>query len=191
MGQTLGFTMDDELAADYIHALQNNDWKSNGYDLKDIDLWWSLGSRLNEYVLKQARFTGCLDETTDMLGVIRMAEFEYLYLQACEQVSNAEGGINGIDEDSGHLVLCYKGRKPFHLIDLNNADWNDYAWAINPRARWCNMINKTGLEWIIWSTEDLVWIRNKSAYDSLIKYTGWSIWKDGKCVGGRPVMNMR
>ena len=191
MGMTLGFTMDDELAADYIYAFENDDWESNGHDLKDIDLWWSLGTDLMKYVLQHVKFTGCLGETTDRLEVIKMVDFDNMFLQACEVVSNGEGGTKDIDDDWGHFVLGYKGHKPFWLTDLNDTDWKEFDWAINPRAKWRNMINKTGLEWIIWDNEDSVWIRNKSSYDSLIKYTGWSIWKDGKCVGGRLAMSMR
>lgn len=185
LNQTLGFTMDDELAAEYIYAFNNNDWESSEHDLKDIDMWWSLGSDLIGYVLKNTNFTGCLGETMDELEVIRMSEFDKLYLQACEMVDNAEGGKNEISVDWGNFILCYKGHKPFYLTDLNYYDWNEYEYAINPRANWRNKINKTGLEWIIWSDEDLVWIRNRPAYDSLIKYTGWSIWKNGKHVGGK------
>ena len=192
MGMTLGFTMDDELAADYIYAFQNDDWESNGHDLKDIDMWWSLGSTLMQYVLQQSGFTGCLGETMDRLEVIKMDTFDNMYLQVCDVVSNGEGGKNKIDEDWGHYVLCYKGHKPFDLTDLNYDDWKEYEYAINPRAKWRNMINKTGLEWIINNNEnESVWIRNKPSYDSLIKYTGWSIWKNGKCVGGKLAMNTR
>lgn len=98
MGMTLGFTMDDELAADYIYAFQNDDWESNGHDLKDIDMWWSLGSTLMQYVLQQSGFTGCLGETTDRLEVIKMDTFDNMYLQVCDVVSNGEGGKNKIDE---------------------------------------------------------------------------------------------
>ena len=187
MGTTLGFTMDDELAADYIYAFEKDDWNVNGIELKDIDLWWSLGTDYINYVLQQSRFTGCLGETTDELEVYRMKDFDTIFLQACEVVSNGEGGKNRIDDDWGHFVLCYKGHEPFSLTDLNDTDWKEYDYAINPRAKWRNVINKTGLEWIIWNDDDSVWIRNRSSYASLIKYTGWSIWKNGKCEAGKLV----
>ena len=64
-------------------------------------------------------------------------------------------------------------------------DWEDYKYAINPRANWRNCISKTNLEWIMWEDENTIWIRNRSSYPSLFKYTGWSIWKDGKCEFGK------
>ena len=64
-------------------------------------------------------------------------------------------------------------------------DWDDYKYAINPRANWRNCISKTNLEWIMWEDENTIWIRNRSSYPSLFKYTGWSIWKDGKCEFGK------
>lgn len=190
MGQTLGFTMDDELAADYIYAFENDDWGINPHDvnLKDIDMWWSLGTKLNKYVLQHSKFTGCIGETTDELEVIKFAKFDNILLQLCETLDNAQGGKNPIDPDWGHFVICYKDHKPIYIPDLDGADWKEYAYAINPRAKWKNIVSKTNLEWIIWNDTDEVWIRNKSAYKSLIDYTGWSIWKDGKCEAGSLAM---
>lgn len=188
LGMTLGFTMDDEIAADYIHAFETGEWDAGEHDLRDIDMWVSLGPDLMKYVLENTRFTGCLGETTDELEVIKPMSFNDIYMHACEVVSNGEGGKNDIDGDWGNFALCYKGHDPFWLTDLNDADWKDFDWAINPRANWRNIINKTGLEWIIWNDMDSVWIRNRSSYNSLVKYTGWSIWKDGKCVGGKPML---
>ena len=185
LGNTLGFTMDDELAGKYIDAFIMDKWEVDGLDLKDIELWWSLGKEFIDYVLKTSRFTGCLDETGDELKVYRAVDLDKILLHACDTVSNGDGGKNEIDEDWGHFVLCYKGHDPFCLTDLNYDDWDDYKYAINPRANWRNCISKTNLEWIMWEDENTIWIRNRSSYPSLFKYTGWSIWKDGKCEFGK------
>ena len=185
LGNTLGFTMDDELAGKYIDAFIMDKWEVDGLDLKDIELWWSLGKEFIDYVLKTSRFTGCLDETGDELKVYRAVDLDKILLHACDTVSNGDGGKNEIDEDWGHFVLCYKGHDPFCLTDLNYNDWDDYKYAINPRANWRNCISKTNLEWIMWEDENTIWIRNRSSYPSLFKYTGWSIWKDGKCEFGK------
>lgn len=185
LGNTLGFTMDDELAGKYIDAFIMDKWEVDGLDLKDIELWWSLGKEFIDYVLKTSRFTGCLDETGDELEVYRAVDLDKILLHACDTVSNGDGGRNEIDEDWGHFVLCYKGHDPFCLTDLNYNDWDDYKYAINPRANWRNCISKTNLEWIMWEDENTIWIRNRSSYPSLFKYTGWSIWKDGKCEFGK------
>ena len=189
--ETLGFTMDDELAADYIYAFENDDWDANGSDLKDIDLWWSLGTDLNKYVLQRARFSGCLGESTNELEVVKFEKFDTLFLNVCEVVSNAEGGKVPIDADWGHYVICYKGHDPIYIPDLDSMDWNDVAYAINPRAKWRNCVSKTNLEWILSNNDDTVWIRNKSAYKSLHDYTGWSIWKDGKCEFGKLAVEIK
>lgn len=187
LGTTLGFTMDDELASEYIYAFETGDWSSDNH-LRDIDMWWSLGTKLNQYVLQRSKFTGCIGETTDELEVIKFAKFDNIFLSLCETLDNAQGGKNPIDPDWGHFVICYKGHEPIYIPDLDGADWKEYAYAINPRAKWKNMVSKTNLEWIIWNDTDEVWIRNKSAYKSLIDYTGWSIWKNGKCDGGNLAM---
>lgn len=187
----LGFTVDDELAADYIYAFENNDWNSSGRNLKDIDMWWSLGSQYMKYVLEQSKFSGCLGEDTDELEVVKFEKFDYLFLSVCEVVSNAEGGKVPIGDDWGHYVICYKGHDPIYIQDLDSMDWNDVAYAINPRAKWRNCVSKTNLEWILSNIDDTVWIRNRSSYNSLIKYTGWSIWKDGKCEAGRLAMEKK
>lgn len=187
----LGFTVDDELAADYIYAFENNDWDSLGRDLRDIDMWWSLGIQHMKYVLERSKFSGCLGEDADELEVVKFEKFDSLFLNVCEVVSNAEGGKVPINDDWGHYVICYKGHDPIYIPDLDNMDWNEVAYAINPRAKWRNCVSKTNLEWILSNNDDTVWIRNKSAYDSLIKYTGWSIWKDGKCEAGRLAMEKK
>ena len=191
IGTTLGFTMDDELAADYIYAFETGDWESNGHDLKDIDMWWSLGIELNKYVLKHSRFSGCIGESTNELEVVKFEKFDNLFLNVCEVVSNAEGGKFPIDSNWGHYVICYKGHDPIYIPDLDDMDWNEVSYAINPRAKWRNCVSKTNLEWIISNNDDSVWIRNKSAYKSLRDYTGWSIWKDGKCEFGRLAMEIK
>lgn len=185
--RTLGFTIDDEIAASYINAFENDDWEHNNFDrdLKDTDLWISLGLDLRKYVLEYSDFTGCLGENTDRLEVYRLEKFDTLFSQACEFVYNGEGGKKPIDEDWGHMVLCYKGHKPFWLTDLNYTDWDEFNYAIKPKAHWRNCVSKTNLEWIIWMDDDTLWIRNKSSYKSLCDYTGWSIWKNGRCEFGK------
>lgn len=187
----LGFTVDDELATDYIYAFENNDWNSSGRNLKDIDMWWSLGTQYMKYVLEQSKFSGCLGEDTDELEVVKFEKFDSLFLDVCDVVSNAEGGKVPISDDWGHYVICYKGHDPIYIQDLDVMDWNDVAYAINPRAKWRNCVSKTNLEWILSNNDDTIWIRNRSSYNSLIKYTGWSIWKDGKCEAGRLAMEKK
>lgn len=184
MTESLGFTMDDELAAEYIAAFEEGDFGTFGERLRDIDMWDSLGDQLQQYVMRESHFTGILDRHgnyPEIAIVKRKDNLKDLLIWLGDRVSNIFDSGRP-DPDNDVYTLCYKGKKPVQLDEIDPEDPTTYEPWINPRANWRNMVKQEHLEWVIDVLNDEVWYRNHTSLKSLVDYTGWEVYENGKRV---------
>lgn len=182
--ESLGFTIDDELAAEYIAAFKEGDFGTFGESLRDIDIWDSLGTQLQQYVMRESHFTGILDRHgsyPEIAIVKRNNDLKGLLTWLGDRVSNIFD-CGKPDQDTDFYTLCYKGQKPVQLDEVDPEDPSTWESWINPRANWRNMVKQEHLEWIINILGDEVWYRNHTSLKSLVEYTGWEIYEGGKRV---------
>ena len=182
--ETLGFTMDDELAAEYINIFKNGGFETLEDRYADIDLWDSLGDEYQQYVLKTSQFSGAIDRESgdhQIRLVVRNTDFKDVIYTLGDHISNIFDAGHS-DDDTDHFVLCYKGKKPVHMLDIDPEDpstWEDFVF---PQRNWRNMVKQEYLEWVIDELADRVWWRNNTSIKTLHEYTGWELYDKGKRV---------
>ena len=176
--RTLGFTADDELAAQYLGLFQSDDPSNSDPDLTRVDLWMSLDEELRTFVLETSKFTGALELNEEQLTI-------YRYTPLKDVVGTIGDALDNIfyygkpDQDWDFYTLKYKGMKPVDIQDIDPEVPETWEGWIHPKKKWKNMLETKGLEWIIMPLMDKIWWRNVGCIKELKEYTGWEFYQNG------------
>lgn len=188
-----GFTVDDEIVAIYVRIFKEGGFnlkpQDNDEEFRDIDMWNSLSEREKEFVFESSKFTGFLNTTGDTLEIYRIVNFDFLIGEICDCIDNRiyRGGAE--DSDT-HITIHYskllpgKDGEEYLTFDVGETDLeNNPAIRSGKNVKWKNRIVTQNIEWIIEDIWDnAVYLKNKQAVNSLVKYTGWEYYENGKRI---------
>lgn len=176
--RTLGFTADDELAAEYLGLFQSNDPIDSESDLSRADLWMSLGERLRAFVLETSKFTGALGMDDGQLTIYRYTPLKDVQGIIGDALDNTFH-YDGPNKDWDFYTLKYKGMKPVDIQDIDPEVPETWEGWVHPKKKWKNMLEIKGLEWIIMPLMDKIWWRGMTCIKELKEYTGWEFYQNG------------
>lgn len=187
-----GFTVDDDIVATYVRIFTegqfNKEYTDDDEMFREIDMWNSLSKTEQEYVFKQSKFTGFVDTSGDNLIICRIASLEYLLGSAWECIENRLY-YDGVEDEDTHIIISYSKALPgpdgeqYKTFDVGDTDIESNPFIrTGKNVKFKNRIITQNIEWVFDMMYDCVYLKSDNAARSLVNYTGFEYYKNGKKI---------